>query len=94
MITALCISFHMASLLLLFIINFVFLFRSHLFIDGKQLVNNGGLHGAQQICGAIVLAAGGHNVKVIFVPTVLLYSYDNHMTRDRSLGSKLEVLKA
>ena len=38
--------------------------RSHLFIDGTQLVNNGGLHGAQQACGAVTLAEGGHNVKV------------------------------
>ena len=65
---------------------------SHLFIDGKQLINNGGIHGAQQVCGAINLAEGGHNVKVRFLASgcSLVNFAQNQIFLDpfRSIGSK------
>lgn len=68
--------------------------RSYLFIDGKRLVDNGGLHGAQQVCGAIVLAEGGHNVKVIQnFPLFLLQFMARDTLKDRLPGSKLEARK-
>ena len=59
---------------------------SHLFIDGKQLINNGGIHGAQQVCGAINLAEGGHNVKVRFLASgcSLVNFAQNQIFLDRS----------
>ena len=38
--------------------------RSFLDVDGKQLVNNEGLHGMVERCGTLSLTAGSHNVYI------------------------------
>jgi hypothetical protein len=38
--------------------------RSMLYLDGEQLVDNDGLHGDRERCGARQLAAGLHDVAV------------------------------
>ena len=37
---------------------------SRLFIDGKEVVENGGLHEMQEAFGSVALKAGDHNLKV------------------------------
>ncbi|MCY3023147.1 MAG: PA14 domain-containing protein [Planctomycetota bacterium] len=39
---------------------------SRLFIDGKQVVDNGGLHAAEEKDGEVELKAGDHEIKVEF----------------------------
>lgn len=39
---------------------------SRLFVDGKQVVDNGGLHGAQEANGVVNLTAGDHDIKIEF----------------------------
>ena len=39
---------------------------SRLFIDGKQVVDNGGAHGMEEVAGNIELTAGDHALKVEF----------------------------
>ena len=39
---------------------------SRLFIDGKQVVDNGGLHGAQEASGDVRLTPGDHDIKIEF----------------------------
>jgi hypothetical protein len=39
---------------------------SRLFIDGKQVVDNGGLHGMEEKDGEVELKAGNHEIKVEF----------------------------
>lgn len=39
---------------------------SRLLIDGKQVVDNGGLHGAQEASGDVRLTAGDHDIKIEF----------------------------
>jgi hypothetical protein len=46
------------------VLSFLLKFRSRLFINGRLLVDNGGLHGSQQVCGTQNLEDGGYNVKV------------------------------
>jgi hypothetical protein len=49
-------------------------YRSFLHVDGMQVVNNDGLHGDREICGAIKLSAGDHTV-VVSTSTVLCAHY-------------------
>jgi hypothetical protein len=39
---------------------------SRLFIDGKQIIDNGGKHGMEEVSGAVDLKAGDHAVKIEF----------------------------
>ena len=39
---------------------------SRLFIDGKQVIDNGGKHGMEEVSGAVDLKAGDHAVKIEF----------------------------
>lgn len=39
---------------------------SRLLIDGKQVVDNGGVHGAQEATGDVKLTAGDHDIKIEF----------------------------
>lgn len=39
---------------------------SRLFIDGKQVVDNGGAHGMEEVSGGVQLTAGDHALKVEF----------------------------
>ena len=50
---------------------------SKLFIDGKQVVNNDGLHGPRENSGKITLSAGRHSIEVQFF--------------ERTIGEVLEV---
>ncbi len=50
---------------------------SKLFIDGKQVVNNDGLHGPRENSGKITLSAGRHSIEVQFF--------------ERTVGEMLEV---
>jgi hypothetical protein len=39
---------------------------SRLFIDGRQVVDNGGVHGMEEVSGSVQLTAGDHALKVEF----------------------------
>ena len=39
---------------------------SRLFVDGKQLVDNGGAHGMEEVAGELQLTAGEHALKIEF----------------------------
>jgi len=39
---------------------------SRLFIDGKQVIDNGGKHGMEEVAGSVQLTAGDHAVKIEF----------------------------
>ena len=55
--------------------------RSALSVDGKQLVDNGGIHGNREQCGARELAAGLHTVTVTWFQA---YGGENLMAYYRS----------
>lgn len=39
---------------------------SHMYVDGEEAVDNGGLHGTRQKCGKIALSTGDHRVRITF----------------------------